>query len=92
MPSAQPATEFLAAAGWFYECGYVQSTCETHSYTTTWSDYNEAHHYRYCLGCTRVILQSHGDYWDSINGRCTACGRTGFYQDIMSVGVQSDNE
>lgn len=73
---SQSATEYLASAGWFYECGYIQNNCTTHS-LSSWKDYDSFYHCKYCVNCTYIELESHSPYWDSILGKCSRCKRTG---------------
>lgn len=81
----QSRTEYVASASWFYECGYIKNTCESHSYVSNWQDYNGAYHYRNCANCTQLLFESHSERWNSILGRCMACGHEGYYQEILST-------
>ena len=72
----QSKTEYVASAGWFYECGYIEGTCTSHT-LNTWYDYSIYNHCRNCTACTYIEFEAHNAYWDSLRGICTRCGRTG---------------
>ena len=73
----QSATAYVASAGWFYECGYVESTCSTHS-LTSWRDYNAEYHWQNCSNCNYVCYERHAVSWNQSLGKCTKCGRTDY--------------
>lgn len=72
----QSNTEYVASAGWFYECGYIESSCSSHS-VTVWRDFNATYHCRNCVYCNYIEYELHSSYWNQILGCCTRCGRTG---------------
>ena len=71
----QTETEYVASAGWFYECGYIESTCTSHT-LNEWYDFDSYTHHRNCTACTYSESEAHNLHWDSLRGRCTRCGRT----------------
>lgn len=81
----QPTEEFVASAGWFYECGYIINNCTSHL-LTAWRDYDGTYHCRNCETCTYYELGLHGDSWNSVLGKCTLCGRRGFFQPSLPIG------
>lgn len=44
---------------------------------TSWSDAGPGGHSGYCAVCKEVVVESHTDYWNPTNERCSRCGRTG---------------
>ncbi len=74
----QSKTEYLASAGWFYECGYIKNVCDGHL-MTMWRDSTPIYHVRNCWYCDYVETGMHTDDWDQLLGKCTSCGRTGIY-------------
>lgn len=80
----QSYTSYVASAGWFYECGYIQNTCTSHT-LTSWHDYNSVYHCRHCTKCTYNVLEYHSDYWNALLGKCTRCGRTGIIAEIPEL-------
>lgn len=74
--SSSSSHQFVASASWFYECGFINSSCSSHT-LTAWRSLNATSHIRNCQYCTYTVKESHSGYWDAINGRCTRCGYTG---------------
>lgn len=73
----QSTKQYVASAGWFYECGYIQNNCTTHLFRN-WTDKDAVYHWRCCRKCTHFELGAHSDSWNGRLGKCMLCGRTGF--------------
>ena len=72
----QSTKQYVASAGWFYECGYIQSNCTLHT-MTAWQNKDAIYHWRGCRKCTHFEEGKHSDSWNSVLAKCTKCGRTG---------------
>lgn len=74
--NGQKCKSYVASAGWFYVCGYIENTCTSHN-MTQWRNYNTTVHRKNCAKCTYIQDELHSKCWDSTLGKCMRCGRTG---------------
>ena len=82
--NGQSDMSYVASASWFYECGYIESTCTSHR-LSLWKELDSTYHQRNCILCNYYESGMHIDSWDSLNTKCTKCGRTGSSGGIMSL-------